>query len=96
MFKLTDLAAEDFESIYEYTLLNFGIEQADFYTEELETVLNLLSKSPKIGRDVSNLVSNVRRHDHASHAIFYKERASDILIIRIVNQNMDIVRQINR
>lgn len=29
MYKLSNLAAEDFAAIYEYTLLNFGARQAD-------------------------------------------------------------------
>lgn len=35
MYKLSNLAAEDFEHIFEYTLLNFGIEQADAYTDSM-------------------------------------------------------------
>jgi toxin ParE1/3/4 len=32
MYKLSQIAATDFSSIYEYTLLNFGVRQADAYT----------------------------------------------------------------
>ncbi|OQU09256.1 plasmid stabilization protein, partial [Vibrio parahaemolyticus] len=35
MYKLSNLAAKDFEQIFEYTLLNFGIKQADVYTDSI-------------------------------------------------------------
>ena len=46
MYKLSNLAAEDFAFIYEYTLLNFGVLQADNYTDSLESTFDLLSNSP--------------------------------------------------
>ncbi|WP_241828082.1 type II toxin-antitoxin system RelE/ParE family toxin [Salinivibrio kushneri] len=35
MYKLSNRAAKDFEEIFEYTLLKFGVEQADNYTNNL-------------------------------------------------------------
>ena len=42
MYKLSNLAVEDFTTIYEYTLLNFGVLQADQYTDDLERTFALL------------------------------------------------------
>jgi toxin ParE1/3/4 len=42
MYKLSELAAEDFAGIYEYSLLNFGLQQAEHFTENLESALLLL------------------------------------------------------
>ncbi|WP_235231041.1 type II toxin-antitoxin system RelE/ParE family toxin [Vibrio paracholerae] len=70
MYKLSQKAADDFGDIYEYTFLNFGAEQADNYTDEMEQCLQTLSEAPFIGRDCSELRSGVRRHDHQKHAIF--------------------------
>lgn len=36
MYKLSNQAVEDFESIYEYTSRKFGYQQADKYTTEME------------------------------------------------------------
>ena len=70
MYKLSNLAAEDFASIYEYTLLNFGVFQADAYTDNLEGTLRLLSGSPLMGYECPEICDGVRRHDHQRHAIF--------------------------
>ena len=42
-------SCDDFTAIYEYTLLNFGVAQADKYTEHLESTFQLLLNSPLIG-----------------------------------------------
>lgn len=89
MYKLSHLAAEDFATIYEYTLVNFGAAQADKYTDDLENILNLLSDSPLMGHESLKIGNGVRRHDHQYHAIFYRQREKDIFVIRILHQQME-------
>lgn len=89
MYKLSRLAAEDFRAIYEYTLLNFGTHQADAYTDDLDNALRLLAGAPLMGHECQAIADGVRRHDHQRHAIFYRQRASDIFIIRILHQQME-------
>ncbi len=89
MYKLSNLAVEDFTAIYEYTLLNFGAIQADAYTEGMETCFQLLSTNPLMGYEYSAIATGIRRHDHQRHAIFYRQRISDIFIIRILHQQME-------
>jgi len=94
MYKLSNLAAEDFAAIYEYTLLNFGALQADIYTDDLDRTFQLLSGSPLMGCECPEIAVGVRRHDHQKHAIFYRQREHDILVIRILHQRMDIWRHL--
>lgn len=94
MYKLSNLAAEDFASIYEYTLLHFGVLQADSYTDNLENTFRLLSSSPLIGYECQEIASGVRRHNHQQHAVFYQQREQDIFVIRILHQQMDPWRHI--
>lgn len=88
MYKLSNLAVEDFTAIYEYTLLTFGATQADKYTDHLESTFNLLASSPLMGHECPEIGNEVRRHDHQRHAIFYRQREHDIFIIRILHQQM--------
>lgn len=94
MYKLSNLAAEDFAFIYEYTLLNFGVLQADNYTDSLESTFDLLSSSPLMGYECQEIADGVRRHDHQRHAIFYRQREQDIFVIRILHQQMEPLRHI--
>lgn len=74
MYKLSNLAVDDFTAIYEYTLLNFGVAQADQYTQHLENTFHLLVSSPLIGYACVDIGEGIRRHDHHQHAIFIKNR----------------------
>ena len=89
MYKLSNLAAEDFAGIYEYTLLNFGELQAGVYTDDLDRTLNLLSESPSMGYECTEIANNARRHVHQKHVIFYRRRECDIFVIRILHQQME-------
>lgn len=88
MYKLSNLAVEDFTAIYEYTLLNFGVIQADKYTDHLESAFNLLATSPLMGYECSEIGTGVRRHDHHQHAVFYRIQDYGVFIIRILHQQM--------
>jgi toxin ParE1/3/4 len=94
MYKLSRLAAEDFAAIYEYTLLNFGMRQADAYTSNLENTFHLLSSSPLMGYECREISGGVRRHNHQQHAVFYRQGEQDIFVIRILHQKMDPLKHI--
>lgn len=92
MYRLSNLAAKDFEAIYEYTWRRFGPLQADKYTNELDGLLKLLARNPLMGRDCHNLVDGARRHDYGQHAIFYRHADDAVFVIRILHQQMDPLR----
>ncbi len=89
MYKLSSLAADDFAGIYEYTLLNFGVLQADDYTDALENMLESIAQSPSIGREYPEIAEGIRRLDYRLHAIFYRIRERDIFVLRILHQQME-------
>ncbi|AXF76573.1 type II toxin-antitoxin system RelE/ParE family toxin [Erwinia tracheiphila] len=93
MYKLTERAAEDFAGIYDYTLLKFGEAQADHYTDALEAFFETLSGMPDMGRDY-NAVPGVMRIEFQRHIIFYTVRDTDILIARILHQQMNHKRHL--
>lgn len=89
MYRLSRLAAHDFAAIYGYTLLNFGVRQADAYTDDLENALRLLASAPLMGHECPQIADSLRRHDHQRHAIFYRRREQDIFVVRILHQQME-------
>ncbi len=94
MYKLSNLAAEDFEQIFEYTLLNFGVEQADKYTDSVHSVLLALVEQPLMGHECLDIAAGLRRHEHHKHAIFYRIQPHGIYIIRILHQQMEPLRHL--
>jgi toxin ParE1/3/4 len=92
MYRLSKLAAEDFATIYEYTLLNFGVDQADAYTRQLDQIMRLLAQTPDMGRECPDIAEGLLRHDHRHHVIFYRARAHGIFVIRLLHQRMEPLR----
>lgn len=45
-YKLSQLADADFEAIYLYGILNFGLQQADTYADGMETHFSYLAAQP--------------------------------------------------
>lgn len=89
MFKLTEQADSDMAAIFLYSLEEFGLDQAEAYSDSLERAYQRLSEFPKLGRLCPELQPDLRRHDVLHHAIYYREIDLDILIIRILHQQMD-------
>ncbi|EMG6525500.1 MULTISPECIES: type II toxin-antitoxin system RelE/ParE family toxin [Providencia] len=89
MYKLSNLAAKDFEGIFEYTLINFGVRKADEYTKSLHCVLEMLSSNPLIGLECAEISVEIRRYNHSKHVIFYRHRTNDIFVIRVLHQQME-------
>lgn len=75
--------------MYEYTFRQFGPQQADRYMNQLDAILIMLSNNPQMGREVSEVLEGVRRHEHSHHAIFYQMADSGIYVIRILHQKMN-------
>ncbi|MGL4859899.1 MAG: type II toxin-antitoxin system RelE/ParE family toxin [Enterobacteriaceae bacterium] len=88
MYKLTELAVVDLSGIYDYTFMTFGEAQADRYTEAFDEFFATLAEMPEIGRDYL-AVPGVMRIEFQSHTIFYTVRDTDILIARILHQQMN-------
>lgn len=88
MYRLSNLAAEDFTHIFEYSLLNYGVQQADKYTNDLKDCFYLLVSNPLIGVDCGGLFPHMRRHTFQSHNIFYLPFDGEIEIVRILHVRM--------
>mgnify|MGYP006281162413 CR=1 FL=1 len=59
-YRLSSKAAEDIESIYEFTVLRFGLGQARNYLNALEERFDLLAQSPGLGRPAEDLAPGLR------------------------------------
>lgn len=89
------LAEQDLIDIYLYTAQTWGQKQADAYDAGIEQVINMLADSPTIGRACDEVKAGYRRFEHKHHTIFYLQRQTDIFIVRILHESMDIRRHIS-
>ncbi|MCZ2458619.1 MAG: type II toxin-antitoxin system RelE/ParE family toxin [Chitinophagales bacterium] len=96
-YKISVKALEDIENIWLYTFGNWSMEQADRYIDLIFDEIEYLSKNPYTGRNLSHTRKGYRCSKVKSHLIFYRviENRSDIEIIRVLHQRMDIGNRLN-
>gem|GEM_PF-60657 len=89
-YSLSEKSVSDLDRIYEYTILNFGLEQARTYLLGLHERFQILANNPSIGRSAAQLAPELRRHEYQSHIIFYIQTETGILIVRVLHTRMEL------
>ena len=89
---LSSKAAADLEGIHEYTVLNFGLEQARSYLSGLHERFGALAEHPMHGRRADDLAPGLRRFEYQSHIVFYVALDEGVRIVRVLHQGMDVKR----
>ena len=92
--KFSEAAAQDLEEILAQSLVEFGMHQAEIYYASLTHCLGLLGGNPEMGSAAEDIRPGYRRFPHKSHVIFYTFRTDNLLVVRILHQRMDAIRNI--
>ena len=82
----TDLD-KDIEDILDYTIDNFGADQAFRYLASLEACFRKLAEMPGMGRPCPAIGNDLFRFEHESHVIFYLRRPSGIFLCRALQKS---------
>jgi toxin ParE1/3/4 len=83
-YRLSKKAYQDFLGIYGSGIEQFGLRQAERYSDDLESLFELITRNPLMARLRTELRRPVRIHPHGAHLIFYHyEEGEQILILRI-------------
>lgn len=61
VYRLSAKAASDLDTIYEYTILRFGLDQARVYLFGLQEQFQILAEQPAHGRQADALARGLRR-----------------------------------
>lgn len=84
-------AAEmDMSNIWHYGADNWGIEQADRYTDGLFALFDLLTDFPEMARERSEFTPAVRIHPSGVHLVIYRTDGQGIEIIRILHAHQKL------
>ena len=94
VYKLSGKASADIDDIYEYTIVNFGIEQARTYLHGLGDCFKTLAENPLRGRAADELAPELRRYEYQSHVVFFREVEQYTLIVRVLHKSMDFARHV--
>ena len=92
---LSNKAVEDLSNIWDYTYEIWSENQADKYYKLLIDFCKEISENPRIGKNYDKIDKNIRGCQASHHIVFYKiTEKNEILIIRILHENMDLKNRI--
>ena len=93
-YRLSPRAKEDLESIWLYSLSEWGLNPADAYIDGFIVAFDLLANSPKAGVACEKIRSGYRKHSVIRHSIYYRETGYGIEIIRILHDRMLAIKHL--
>jgi len=86
---LTPRAESDLIGIWVYTCEEWGLDQADNYLDRLEAGMKRLIDHPSLGANYNHVFSGYRRLQVEHHAVFYRQFESEVLVVRVLHEDMD-------
>ncbi len=86
--RLSKLARPDLIEIADYTVDNWGLQQAARYLDGLEGCFKQLALSPGLGRPCDGIRPGYRRLEHEMHVVFYRVDQDGLLISRVLHKRM--------
>ena len=89
-FRLTKKAIEDLRSIARYTENTWGRDQRNTYLSKLDSSFHTISREPQIGLSCDDIRKGYRKYHVGRHLIFYRLAGTQIDIIRILHDRMDV------
>ncbi|MCG8439771.1 MAG: type II toxin-antitoxin system RelE/ParE family toxin [Pseudomonadales bacterium] len=76
------------ESVWLYSLREWGMERADRYIDDLTETLALLADRPKAGAQCENIRVGYRKYPVIRHVVYYRETAYGIEVVRVLHDRM--------
>jgi toxin ParE1/3/4 len=83
-------AINDLEEIWLHTFQTWSLEQADRYHDLIIKEVQYLSTHPGAGKDISDIREGYRYAKVKSHLVFFRCSKTEIEIVRILHESMDI------
>ncbi len=87
-YRLTPEAARDMETIWLYTLKEWGLEQANRYTDKLTEVFGQLAENPKIATPCDRILKGYLRSQVGRHSIYFRQTDYGIVVVRVLHDRM--------
>ncbi|MEH6717181.1 type II toxin-antitoxin system RelE/ParE family toxin [Parasphingorhabdus flavimaris] len=92
--RLSRRAASDLAEIADYTIAEFGIDQARRYRDQLQACFRSLLANPQLGRSAEAVAPGLRRIRQQAHVVFYRVEREGLLIVRVLHHSMDFERHL--
>ena len=95
LFEVSKAARSDLKNIAAYTQKNWGAKQRRVYLAKLDSAFHFLAANPLAGTPCSYILEGLRRHQVASHLIFYDLVNKRVFINRVLHSSVDFKRHLS-
>lgn len=96
-YRITRLANQDLNRIWEYTFKKWSLQQADKYYDLLVESFNEIEIDPNSGKNYEGVEPKLRGLRVGKHIVFFELIDKDIVEInRILHQSMDIKKRLEK
>lgn len=96
-YTYSKLAAQDLDSIAEYTYLNFGEHQTRAYRVAIDQSASTVARFPAMGRSYTTKSGvSFQRYNVGEHTLFFQKTEDGIFIVRVLHLMMDFDRHLDR
>ena len=93
-YRLSPAAERDLEGIWEYTRREWGVEQAERYTDLLTAAFQVLAESPKAAPACDYIRRGYRCRNVERHMLYLRAVDYGIAIIRVLHERMETRRHL--
>jgi toxin ParE1/3/4 len=93
-FVVSPRAQADLDDIWDYTVQQWGVRQAEIYVRLVKTAVESVAADPKVGRNCDDVRPGYRRYPVGSHVMFYRVTATAVVVVRILHRRMDVERHL--
>ena len=87
-YRLAPLAEQDMETIWEYSFEQWGINQANYYTDELVSAFEDLAASPSQASSCDYIRVGYKIYRQGKHLIYFKTTNYGVAVVRILHERM--------
>ncbi|MFY7815486.1 MAG: type II toxin-antitoxin system RelE/ParE family toxin [Chryseobacterium taeanense] len=89
-YVLSEAADQDLENIFDFTLNQFGFDQAEKYLLEIEDLFKILVLHPESGKARNEIKEGLYSFPKDNHIIFYRILDKYIRIVRVLYGSRDL------
>lgn len=93
-YRLSPAAQRDLDSIFDYTVAQWGLAQAADYTDLIEQTCAALANAPLRAPACDAIRQGYRRRSVGRHVIYFRETKTGIAVVRILHQRMNVAGQL--
>lgn len=94
-YKLTKLAEYDLEKIWEYTVKEWSMNQAEKYIDSLLSGFEAIGEGKIKGKAIDSVLKGYKKALHGKHYIFFRFSQDNVAeIIRVLHVSMDVEKHL--